>query len=174
MEENKSSALVLGEGVGHVGGEKGASAGKVRRPDSDVAVALVAGWEGSGGGDALGVVEEEGVEAVVIHADAIVGVAGGESDLEDGGEDRGVAGGGEGEVELEEGGILEAECRLGGAESEPDDEDGEEDGDDENEEADEEAVVEMPPFVLLVVAAVLRHDRILILIRRRNGWGTIN
>lgn len=161
VEESKSGALALGEGVGYIGGEKDASAGKVRRPYSDVAVALVAGWEGSGGGDALGVVEEEGVEAVVIHADAVVGVAGGEGDLEDGEEDW--VGAGAGEVELEEGGILEAECGLGGAEGKPDDEDGEKDGDDENEEAGEEAVVELPAFVLLVVAAVLRHGRAVIL-----------
>lgn len=59
-----------------------------------------------------------------------------------------------GEVELEDGGVLEEEFGLGRAEDEVDDEDDDEDDDDEE---DEEGAEVAEEDLSLVVAAVLGH-----------------
>lgn len=119
-------------------------------------VALVAERERRAPGDLLAPVGGEGVELVVVDADAIVGVARGEADVQDEGEGVGVAGG---EVELLDGGILEVELRPGGSEKEePDDEDGEEDEEDNDECAGGEIEVQSADLAAVVVAAVVdRH-----------------
>lgn len=67
------------------------------------------------------------VAAVVADADAAVGVVEGNGGLHHGGED--VVG--KGEVELVDGGVLEVEAGLGGAEDEPYDDDDEKNDQDE-------------------------------------------
>lgn len=111
---------------------------------------LVEGRDAVGEGDLLGLVGGVDVEAVVEDADAVVGVAGGDGDLELGGEEVG----GIGEVELEDGGVLEVELGLCGTEDEVDDEDDEEDDDDEEDQA---TAARADALVALVVAAVFRH-----------------
>lgn len=89
---------------------------------------------------------------VIINAYAVVGVAGDESDLDEGGEN-----GGPGGIELVDGSVLECEAGVGGAEDQPDDEDDEEDEDDDGQEAREELPEEMLAPVLLVAAVLLAH-----------------
>lgn len=155
-EEDIPRLLVLVQSGGEVGVEGDSDAEEVRGPDGLFVVAQVAGREQGAGGDLLTVVAGVGHEVVVVDPDAIVRVAGREGDLEDGGEEGGV----DGEVELDEGGVLEVEAGLGGAEDEPDDEDDEEDeGDQDEQESDEPAVNPAPLVLAEVVAAVplIRH-----------------
>lgn len=98
-------------------------------------------------------------QAVVVDADAGVGVAGGDGDLEGGGE--GVGGCG---VELVDGGVLEGEGGFGGAQDYPDYEDRDDYEDNEGEEKIKESLVELlapVPASVTVLAAVVfnRHDR---------------
>lgn len=111
-------------------------------------MALVGGGDDGGDGDLLVAVGGVDEEAIVVDADAVVGVAGVEGDLQHGGE--GVGGG---DVELGDGGILEGEAGLGGAEDEPDHQDDEEDDDDEGEQRRVEAAAELP--LLVVISTVL-------------------
>lgn len=115
-EEEEAVGLVLLQGVAEEGGDGDALAREVRGPDVDVLVALVEGRDPVGEGDLLGLVGGVDVEAVVVDADAVVGVAGGDGDLELGGEEVGL-----GEVELDDLGVLEVEPGLGGPEDEVDD-----------------------------------------------------
>ena len=109
---------VLAERVGEVRREGDVGAGEDRGPDVDVAVALVHGGERRGHRDLLVLVGGVHVETVVVDPDLVVWVAGGDGDLERGGEGarRGGGGGGVGEVELPERGVLEEEARVGWAE----------------------------------------------------------
>lgn len=120
-----------------------------RRPHRDVLMALVGGLQPYRRSDLLAVVGGVDVETVVVNADSAVRVAGGEGDLEGGGEE--VWGG---EVEGVDGGVLEHEMRLRGAEDQPHQEDCEEDGDDEGGDAEEDVPIELFPAVA-VVATVL-------------------
>lgn len=121
------------------------------RPDGEVVVALVGVGDGGGEGDLLAAVGGVEAERVVVDADARVGVVGGEGDLH--GEGEGVGDGG-GEVEVEEGGVLEREAGLGGAEDDPYEEDNEEDQENESAGADEDEPEETAAG-RVVVAAVL-------------------
>lgn len=92
-------------------------------------MALVSGGQSGGEGDLLAAVGGEDLEAVVVDADAVVGVVGVERDLhgerESGG--RGISRsrkgrrkvGGGGEVEVVNGAVLEDEAGFGGPEDGP-------------------------------------------------------
>ncbi|KAL8496283.1 hypothetical protein ACS0TY_020119 [Phlomoides rotata] len=123
-----------------------------RRPNGGVFVSLIGRRKQGGKGDLLAVVGGVDVHFVIVNADSIVGVPGGEGDLEGGGE-----GGAAGEVEGVDGGVLEDEMWLGGAEDEPDEEDEEEDEDDEAEDDREDAEVKLFPAVVFVAALLRRH-----------------
>lgn len=77
--------------------------------------------------DLLVAVNGVDAEVVVVDSDAAVGVAGGDSEKEIGGEETG-----DGGVEGVDSDVLEDESGLCGAEDGPDYEDGEEDEDDED------------------------------------------
>lgn len=140
-----------------VGSHRDGVAVEERRPNGDVFVALVGCREESGEGDLLAAVGGVDVEAVVVDADAFVGVAGGEGDLDVGGEEVGSGGGVAGDVEVVDGGVLEDEPGFGGAEDDPDEEDDEEDENYEAPEANEEAVVALPPLMMVVRTILGRH-----------------
>lgn len=93
------------------------------------------------------------IHPVVVDPDVVVGVAGGDGDLERGGEEVRVRG----DVEGVEGGILEDEAGLVGVEDGPGDE-----HDDEEDEEDHRAVLEHPPPELppltLAVLGAARHS----------------
>lgn len=139
--------LVLGEGEAVVGGDGDVVAVEKGGPDVDVLVALVDGGDDGVVGDLLVVVGGEGVEFVVVDADLGVGVAGVDGDLDGGGDDVGG-----GDVEGEDGGVLEDEAGLLGLEDGPDQEDHEEEDEVEDEEA-RAAPAEDPSPLALVVAA---------------------
>ena len=156
IDQKEPRLAVWDEGDGEVRRHGDGGAVQIGRPHDNIVVALVAGGERRGGGDPLSLVGCKGVELVVVYADAVVEVAGVERDLHDGGEEVGACG----EVELEDGGVLEVELGLGGAEDEPDDEDDDEDNDDEGEDGSEEASVQLAPLAVSMVATVLRrHDK---------------
>lgn len=115
-DQQEPRVLVLRQRLGQVGAHGDVGAVQKRGPDGVVVVVLVARWESAGDGDALVLVLGVGVEPVVVDADAVVGVAGGDGDLELGGEEVGL-----GEVELDDLGVLEVEPGLGGPEDEVDD-----------------------------------------------------
>lgn len=147
VHHHRPGDLVLVEGDAEVRRHRHGGAVQERRPDGGVLVALVGRRQQRGEGDLLAVVGGVDVDPVVVDPDPLVGVAGGEGDLEGGGE--GVGGG---EVEGEDGGVLEDETGLGGLEDEPDEEDEEEDEDDEAEGPGQEVAVELLPFVVVVAA----------------------
>lgn len=122
-------------------------------------MALIRGGQQRWEGDLLAVIGGVDVEFVVVNADFIVGVAGGESDLEIGGEEVW-----RGEVEGVNGGILEDEMWLRGSEDEPYKEDYEEDGEDEGEEGGQEAAVELFPVVVVVAAVLGRHVAVVVVV----------
>lgn len=74
-------------------------------------MALIRGRKQIREGDLLAVVGGVDVEFVVVNADSLVRVSGRDGDLEGGGEESR-----DGEVEGVDGGVLEEEVRLGGAE----------------------------------------------------------
>ncbi|GER41841.1 hypothetical protein STAS_18573 [Striga asiatica] len=141
-EADGAGGLVLAEGEAVVGCDGDVVAVEERGPDVEVMVALVDGRDGGGVGDLLAVVGGVGGEAVVVDADSGVGVVGG------GGDD--VWGG---DVEGEDGGVLEDESGLVGLEDGPDYEDEE----DEDEESGAEAAEDFLPLVFVVAADLLRH-----------------
>lgn len=75
-----------------------------RRPDVDVLVALVDRRDGGEVSDLLVVVGGVDVHPVIVNADFRVGIAGEDGDLDGGGDDVG-----SGDVEAEDGGVLEDE-----------------------------------------------------------------
>lgn len=115
-------------------------------------MALISGGQQCGEGDLLAVVGGVDVDSVVVNADSVVRVSRGDRDLEGGGEE--ICGG---EVEGVDGGVLEDEMWLGGAEDDPYDEDDEEDEDDEAEKGRNEAAVELFPVMVVVAALLGRH-----------------
>ena len=74
--------LVLPKGGGDVWRHRDIGAVYIRRPYGDVVVALVAGGERGGDGDLLILIGYVDIEGVVDDADAVVGVAGGDGDLD--------------------------------------------------------------------------------------------
>lgn len=155
IDEHRSGDLVLVERHADVRSHRDGVAVEKGRPDGDVLVTLVSGRKEGGEGDLLVVVGGVDVDLVVVNADSGVGVAGGEGDLEVGGE--GV--GGAGEVEGVHGGVLEDEMWFGGSEDEPYEEDEEEDQDYEADDGCEEVAVKLLTVVIVVVvvAALLRR-----------------
>ncbi|KAG2560193.1 hypothetical protein PVAP13_8KG074351 [Panicum virgatum] len=145
---------VLPHGVGEERREGDVRAGQDGRPDVDVAVALVHRREPGRERDLLVLVGGVDVEAVVVHADAAVGVVGGDGELRRRGEQRR---GAVGEVELAERGVLEDEARVRGAEDEVDDERDEADEEGEEQEDAQQAPERLLELVVAVVAAVLAH-----------------
>lgn len=121
-----AGGLVLGEGDAVVGGDGDVGAVEERGPDVDVLVALVDGRDGGVVGDLLAAVGGVDVHVVVVDADARVGVARVDGDLDGGGDDVGGR-----DVEVEDGRILEGEAGLLGLEDGPDEEDDEEEDEDE-------------------------------------------
>lgn len=126
VDEEESGVFVLADRGRQVGSDRDSNAGEERRPDVNVVVALVAGGETSGTGDLSVFVFGEDVETIVVDADAVVGVARGDGDLDVGGENIGVSS----EVEFVDRGVLEEEFGLRRAENKPDHEYNEEDDDD--------------------------------------------
>lgn len=121
QQKNRPGILVLvqRQGIERRDGDFGAV--DERRPDVDVLVTLVHRWDECDEGDLLVTVCRVDVEPVIVDADLVVGVAGGDGDLEAGGEDVGY-----GVVEVEDGDVLEDEAGFGGLEDGPHDEDGDE------------------------------------------------
>jgi hypothetical protein len=166
-DEQVAGGLVLGDGDGEVGRELDVVAGEERGPDGEVRVALVHRRQRRRHGDAEALVLGVHVGAVVVDAHALVAVAGGEGGLHGDGEEGEVAGGGGGagvgttggDVEADDGEVVEVEARLGGAEDEPDDEDDEEEEEEKDAEDGRAATpVQALPLAILVLLAVLdRH-----------------
>ena len=144
--------LVLGEGEAVVGGDRDVVAVEKGGPDVDVLVALVDGRDDGVVGNLLAVVGGEGVEFVVVDADAGVGVAGEDGDLEGGGDDVG-----SGDVEGEDGGVLEEEPGLFGLEDGPHQEDDQEEEEVEHQEGCAAFAEDLPPLALVVAAHFLRR-----------------
>lgn len=151
-EVDGADGLVGGELDGVEGGDGDEVAVDEGGPDVDVLVALVGGGDAGPVGDLLAAVDGEDVEAVVVDADLVVGVAGGEGDLEVGGQEVG-----DGGVEGVDGDVLEDEAGLGGLKDGPHQEDGQ-----EEDEVEYQKPRAAPPEELMlplpVAAAVfLRH-----------------
>jgi hypothetical protein len=146
---------VLGEGAGEVGRERHVGAGEHRRPDVDVAVALVHRRQRRGQRHLLVLVRRVRVQAVVVHAHAAVRVARGEGHLQRGGERAGGGGAVVGEVQLPERRVLEVEARVRGAEHEVDDERDDAHDGGQRQERVEQAPAPLPEVVVGVLAAVL-------------------
>lgn len=107
QQKNRAGILVLHESYGVVRSDGDVGAVDERRPDVDVLVALVHRGYESREGDLLATVCRIDVELVVVDADLVVRVSGGDGDLEAGGEDVG-----DGGVEVENGDVLEDEFRF--------------------------------------------------------------
>ena len=117
-QKNRPGILVLPQSDGVVRSDGDVGAVDERRPDVDVLVALVYRRDERRERDLLRTVGRVDVEPVIVDADLVVRVSGGDGDLEAGGED--IGGGG---VEVEDGDVLEDEAGLGGLEDGPHDED---------------------------------------------------
>lgn len=99
-------------------------------PDVGVLVALVNRLDAGEVSNLLVVVRGEGVESIVVDADPVVRVMGGDGDLEVGGEeDRG------GDIEGVDGGVLEGESGFPGLEDGPCDKESKEDDEGQDEES---------------------------------------
>lgn len=120
-DHDDAVSLVLHKGDGVKRRDGDLVAVDKRRPDVDVLVALVGLRDSGPVRDLLVVVNGEDVEAVVVDSDLVVGVSGGDCDLEVGSEE--VWDGG---VEGVDGDVLEDEAGLRGLKDRPDDQDGEE------------------------------------------------
>ena len=115
-------------------------------------MALVRRRDGCTVGDLLVAVGDVGVQPVVVDSDIVVGIAGGESDLDVGGEEVG-----DGGVEGIEGDVLEDEGRFGWPENGPDYENDEEDDEEEDEGAGEDEAEDFVTLAFVVVTNLLRH-----------------
>ena len=154
LQDEVPSCNILAQRVGEERREGDAGARQDRRPDVDVAVALVHLRQPGRQRDLLVLVGRRDVEAVVVDADAAVRVAGGERHLRRRGEQRRRA---VGQVELPERGVLQVEARVGGAEDQVDDERDHAGEEREGEEDEEQAAAGLAEVVVRVVAAVLAH-----------------
>lgn len=155
VDHQRSGDLVLVERDAEVRRHRYGVSVQKRRPDGGVFVALVGRRQQRWEGYLLVVVGGVDVDSVVVNANPVVGVPGGEGDLDCGGE--GVGGG---EVEGEDGGVLEDEMRLGGAEDEPNEEDEEEDDDDEPQRRREEVAVQRFAAFVVVATVLRRHGEL--------------
>uniref|UniRef100_A0A0A9GTR3 Uncharacterized protein n=1 Tax=Arundo donax TaxID=35708 RepID=A0A0A9GTR3_ARUDO len=152
-EEQVPRRLVLRQRHGEVGRQRHVGRGEEGRPDGGVEVALVGDGKRGGDGDLEAAVLGEGVDAVVVDADAVVGVARRQRDLHGDGE---VGGGGD--VDADDGDVVEVEARLAGAEDQPDDEHDEEDDEDDGHDRSAAPPVQLLTLAVLVLVAVLdRH-----------------
>ncbi|KZV15914.1 hypothetical protein F511_29086 [Dorcoceras hygrometricum] len=123
-------ALHLGECDSVVRRDRDVAAVDERRPYVDVLVALVDRRDDGVEGDLLVAVGGVNVQLIVVDADSGVGVAGVDGDLQGGGEDVG-----SGDVEREDGGVLESESGFLGLEDGPGDQNCEQDDEDGDEKA---------------------------------------
>ncbi|RXH81415.1 hypothetical protein DVH24_034836 [Malus domestica] len=115
--KNRPGILVLPESDGVVRCDGDLGAVDKRRPDVDVLVALVHRRDERRERDLLRTVRGVDVKLVVVDAELVVRVSGGDGDLEAGGEDVG-----DGGVEVEDSDVLEDEAGLGRLEDSPHDE----------------------------------------------------
>ncbi|CAL5352544.1 unnamed protein product [Camellia sinensis] len=118
IDQHRSRHLILGERLRQERRHRDGVSVQKRRPNVLVLVALIGRGEESGESDLLASIACVDIELVVVDSDSIVGVAGGESDLEIGCEEIG----GGGDVEGVDGGVEEDESGFGGAEDDPDQE----------------------------------------------------
>lgn len=119
MHQNQPGCLIFRYGNTQVRRNRYVDSEEKRRPYRDVVVALVDGGDGGRDCDLLGLVVKVDVELVVVNADAVVWVVGGQRDLDSGRHVvRFVA---LGEVEFVHSGILESEFGLVWTEDEEDD-----------------------------------------------------
>lgn len=113
-DQNGAGGLILAERGGIVRRDRYGSSVNKRRPNVDLVVALISRRNLRPERDLLIVVGGVGIEFVVINADFVVGIAGGDCDLEIGGEEIG-----DGGVEGVNGDVLEDESGLSGPEDGP-------------------------------------------------------
>lgn len=106
-EEEEAVGLVLGESIHEERRYRDAIAAQVRGPRVDVLVPLVEGRDGGCQRDLLVVVGGVDVQALVVDAHPVVRISRRQGHLEIGGEEIGG-----GEVEGEDGGIMERELGL--------------------------------------------------------------
>lgn len=152
-DEQVPRRLVLCERGGEVGRQRDVGGGEEGRPDGGVVGRLEEGRQRGGHRDLHRPVLGVHVGAVVVDADAVVGVARRQRGLHGDGE---VGGGAD--VDAHDAHVVEEEARLGGAEDEPDDEHDEEDEHDDAHQGGAEATVQTLPLAVLVLVAVLdRH-----------------
>lgn len=147
-----AAGLVLGEGDAVVRSHRDGVAVDEGRPDVVILVALVDGGDDGVIGDLLVVVGGVDVHPVVVDADAGIGVAGVDGDLDGGGDDVGG-----GDVEVEDGGVLEGEAGLLGLEDGPHHEDDEEEHEGEGQQPRAAPPCVLAPGAVVVVAHFLRH-----------------
>ncbi|KAA8516802.1 hypothetical protein F0562_017088 [Nyssa sinensis] len=152
QQQHGPVGLVLAEGDAVVRSHRHVRPVDERRPDVDVFVTFVSGWNGGHVCDLLAVVGGEDVEFIVVNPDVIVRVSGGDGDLEVGGEEVGG-----GDVEGVDGGILEDELWLFGLQNGPNDENDEEEDEVEDEKSSAYFFDELLPPALVVAALFCRH-----------------
>ncbi|GLT47698.1 hypothetical protein SLA2020_213710 [Shorea laevis] len=112
QQRHAAGVLFLIQQDGVVGSDGYGGAADKRRPDIGFVLALVHRRDSSTEGNLLVVVGGVNVELVVVDADLVVGVAGGDGDLEIGGEEVGSSRGVEGvdsDVLEDEGGLTRVE-----------------------------------------------------------------
>lgn len=146
-------ALVLGQLSRVVGRDRDGDAVEEGRPHVDVIGILVGRRDAGAERDLLVLVGGVDVQAVVVDGDVVVGVVGGDGDLEGGGEEARGGGG----VEGVDGGVLEGEAGLVGLEDGPCYEHYEQDYEGHHQADLEHSQPYLPPLVAAVVRA-LRHD----------------
>ena len=109
-QQDGADGLVLVESGAVVGRDRNGVTDDERRPDVDVVVALIVRLNDGTESDLLVPVDGVDIEAVVVDSDLVVRVPGGDGDLDTGGDK--ISGG---DVEEEDGGVLDDEfglCRL--------------------------------------------------------------
>lgn len=115
-DHHRPSKLILGQCITVKWRNRDRISEQKRGPNREVLVALVRRRQQRRQRDLLAAVGGVDVDSVVVNADAVVRVAGGESDLEGGREEASPGG----NVECVDGGVLEDEVGTRGAEDEPD------------------------------------------------------
>ncbi|KZV48980.1 hypothetical protein F511_09576 [Dorcoceras hygrometricum] len=146
---HSAAGLVLAEGNAVVRRHRDGVAVDERGPDVYVLVALIDWRDGGEVRDLLVVVGGVNVHPIVVDADPRVRVAGADGDLHGGRDD--VRGG---DIEAEDGGVLEDEPGCFGLQDSQNEEDDDEGGD---EEAGQELEGESSPLAPVVVAYFFRH-----------------
>jgi len=121
-------------------------------PDVDILVALVGRRDGGAEGDLLVAIGGVHVEPVVVDADLVVGVSGGDGDLEVGGQE--VRGG---EIEGVDGGVLEDEPGLVGLEDGPHEKHHHQNDEGQDKYASTESPAHPAPSFRMATAVLRRH-----------------